>query len=207
MENIRTIGIVILAAGASTRMGRPKQLLQFRGRSFLRHATEIALASVCEPVVIVLGANAALIYEEVKTLPVVVVENQEWQQGMGSSIKVGINVIDHCSNNTDGVILLLCDQPFIDVNIINQLVKTFYANNKQIIASQYAQTLGVPALFGRQFFSELMNLDASSGAKQLIQKYINLVVPIPFEMGIVDIDTPQEYERIHHNSFLFERED
>jgi molybdenum cofactor cytidylyltransferase len=196
MTSTQSIGIVILAAGASTRMGTPKQLLHFQGRSFLRHTTEIALASVCEPVVIVLGANAEQIRHEVSALPVIVVENQEWRQGMGASIQVGIKTLTDESNNTDAVVLLLCDQPFISVNIINQLVEAFYTTAKPIIACQYAETLGVPALFERQFFLELMQLDAHSGAKQVINKYVDLVYPVSFEMGAVDIDTPQDYEKL-----------
>ncbi|BAZ10298.1 hypothetical protein NIES4071_21130 [Calothrix sp. NIES-4071] len=196
MKNAQPIGIVILAAGASTRMGTPKQLLHFRGRSFLRHTTEIALASVCEPIVVVLGANALQIRNEVATLSVTIVENHHWRQGMGSSIQAGIKTLESL-HNTDAVVLLLCDQPFISVDIINQLVETFYTTGKPIIASEYKQTLGVPALFSREILPELINLNTASGAKQVIQKYKNLVDKVSFELGAIDIDTPEEYEQLN----------
>lgn len=195
MKSKKQVGIVILAAGASTRMGTPKQLLQFQGRSFLRHTTEIALASVCKPIIVVLGAYAEQIRHEVAELPVVIVENHNWRQGMGSSIQAGIKMLEHDSN-IDGVMLLLCDQPFISVDIINQLVEAFYTTDKLIVASEYKQTLGVPALFSREMLPELINLNTSAGAKQIIQKYEKLVNRVSFELGAIDIDTPQEYEQL-----------
>ncbi|RUT00353.1 hypothetical protein DSM106972_074810 [Dulcicalothrix desertica PCC 7102] len=196
MKSLQQVGIVILAAGASTRMGTPKQLLNFQGRSFLRHTIEIALASVCKPVIVVLGANASQIRNEISELPVVIVENHNWRQGMGGSIQAGIKTLEH-NSNIDGAILLLCDQPFISVDIINQLVEAFYTTGKPIIASEYKHTLGVPALFSRQIFPELMNLNTASGAKQVIQKYNKLVHTVSFELGAIDIDTPEEYEQLN----------
>lgn len=196
MESLQQVGIVILAAGASTRMGTPKQLLKFQGRSFLRHTTEIALASVCKPVIVVLGANALPIRNEISELPVIIIENHNWRQGMSSSIQAGIKTLEH-NSNIDAVILLLCDQPFISVDIINELVEAFYTTAKPIIASEYKQTLGVPALFARQLFSELMNLNSASGAKQVIQKNEELVHKVCFELGAIDIDTPEEYEQLN----------
>ncbi|OKH42970.1 4-diphosphocytidyl-2C-methyl-D-erythritol synthase [Calothrix sp. HK-06] len=196
MKNLVQVGIVILAAGASTRMGTPKQLLKFQGRSFLRHTIEIALASVCKAVIVVLGANALQIRDEVSELPVVIVENHNWHQGMGGSIQAGIKTLEHDSN-IDGAILLLCDQPFISVDIINKLVEAFYTTEKSIIASEYKQTLGVPALFARHIFAELMNLNTASGAKQVIQKNEKLVHKVFFELGAIDIDTLEEYEQLN----------
>jgi molybdenum cofactor cytidylyltransferase len=189
-----TIGAVILAAGASTRMGTPKQLLYFKGRSLLRHTIEVA-AQECEPIVVVLGSHAEQIRNEIIQLPVVMVENQDWHLGMGASIRVGVNAVNHLSQNLEAVILLVCDQPFCD-RILNQLVSVYHTTRNPIIASQYAQTLGVPALFSRELFPELMNLDVEKGAKQIIQKYQHLVLSIPFEAGAIDIDTPEDYQRL-----------
>jgi molybdenum cofactor cytidylyltransferase len=197
MNSQPTIGAVILAAGASTRMGTPKQLLYFKGRSLLRHTVEVAIAQECEPIVVVLGAYAEQIRNEVSLsqLRVVVVENQDWKKGMGASIRVGVNAVNNLSENLEAVILLLCDQPFCD-RIINQLVSVYYTTRNPIIASEYAQTLGVPALFSHELFSELMNLDVEKGAKQVIQKYKHLVFSVPFEAGVIDVDTPEDYERL-----------
>lgn len=190
------VGAVILAAGASTRMGTPKQLLHFQGRSFLRHTVEVTVASVCQPIVVVLGAYVEKMRDEVSQLPVQVVENLQWHEGMGTSIGVGIAAISAAPEKIEAVVLALCDQPFISSDAINQLVESYRATGKEIIASEYAGTLGAPALFSHKFFSELMNLKAAAGAKQIIQKYNHEVFPVPFPAGVVDIDTPKDYEEL-----------
>lgn len=190
------VGAVILAAGASTRMGTPKQLLHFRGRSLLRHSVEVAIASVCKPIVVVLGANAEKMRHEVSQLPVQVVENPQWQEGMGASIRVGIAAINGASEKIEAAVLTLCDQPFVSSDLINQLVETYLATLKGIVACEYAGTLGAPTLFSRKFFPELMNLKAAAGAKQVINKYSDEVFPLPFAAGEVDIDTPEDYKQL-----------
>ncbi|NMG10448.1 nucleotidyltransferase family protein [Brasilonema sp. UFV-L1] len=190
------IGAIILAAGASTRMGQPKQLLQFQGRSFLRYSVEVVVASVCNPIIVVLGAYAEKMYQEVSQLPVLVVENPQWRDGMGSSIKVGMTALNAAAQKIEGVVLTLCDQPFISCDVINQLVAAYHSTGQGIIASEYAETLGVPALFSHKFFSDLTSLAAASGAKQVIKKYSHKVFSFPFAAGAIDIDTPQDYERL-----------
>jgi molybdenum cofactor cytidylyltransferase len=188
------IGAIVLAAGASTRMGQPKQLLQFQGRSFLRNTVEVVVASVCQPIVVVLGAYAEKMRPEVSQLPVQVLENPQWYDGMGASIRVGITALNSAAQEIEGVVLTLCDQPFISCNVINQLVAAYHSTGQGIIASEYAGTLGVPALFSRKFFSDLMNLEATSGAKQVIKKYSDEVFCVSFAAGAIDIDTPEDYE-------------
>jgi molybdenum cofactor cytidylyltransferase len=195
-DNISKVGIIVLAAGASTRMGTPKQLLQFRGRSFLRHCVEVAVASVCKPIVVVVGAFAEQMHPEISQLCVVVVENQEWQQGMSASIRVGITALLAICEDIEAVVVVLCDQPFVSSDVINQLVEISRTTDKAIVACEYAGTLGVPALFHRKFFSELMSFKAASGAKQIIKKYPQEVFPLPFAEGAIDIDTPQDYEAL-----------
>lgn len=191
-----TIGIIILAAGASTRMGKPKQLLPYQGRSLLRHITEIAIASKNQPVIVVLGANAEIIKPEICQLPVQIVENLQWASGMGSSIQAGIEAIKALGQNVEAVAIALCDQPFVSVQVINQLVEAYRRSDKAIVACEYAGTLGVPALFHHTFFSKLTNLKQGEGAKQIIKKYINEVTSIPFLQGKIDIDTPDDYKQL-----------
>jgi molybdenum cofactor cytidylyltransferase len=188
-----TIGIIILAAGASTRMGKPKQLLPYQGRSLLRHITEVAIASKNQPIVVVLGANAESIKPEICQLPVQIVENLQWASGMSSSIQAGVNAL---GQNVEAVVITLCDQPFVSPEVINQLVEAYRLTNKAIVACEYAGTLGVPALFHHTFFSQLMTLKQGEGAKQIIKKYINEVTSIPFLQGKIDIDTPDDYEQL-----------
>ncbi|MHC5677038.1 nucleotidyltransferase family protein [Nostoc sp.] len=191
-----TIAIMILAAGASTRMGTPKQLLLYQGRSFLQSITEMAIASVCQPVVVVLGANAEQIHPQIKQLPVKVVNNLDWAWGMSSSIKSGIELLNNLPEKIEAVVITLCDQPFVSHQIINQLVDTYYSTKKPIIACEYAGTLGVPALFSQRFFSELAALKETSGAKRVINNNLNEVFSMPFSLGDIDIDTLKDYEQL-----------
>jgi molybdenum cofactor cytidylyltransferase len=194
--NSRTVGLIILAAGASTRMGTPKQLLTYRGCSLIRHMAEVAIASVCQPIAIVLGANGERIKPEISQLPLQLVENQQWQEGMSSSIQVGLEALLAVNQHLDAVAIALCDQPFVSPQTLNQLVEAYHLTGKPIIASEYAGTFGVPALFSRTLFSELMNLKNTEGAKQLIKRHIHEVFSIPFPDGAIDIDTPKDYEQL-----------
>jgi len=189
-------GLVILAAGASTRMGRPKQLLLYQERSFLCHVVETAVASICQPIVVVLGAHAEQLKHEVSQLPVQVVENARWAEGMSSSIRAGILSLCAVPEKIEAAVLMLCDQPFVSPQIINQLVEAYHFTGKPIVASAYAETLGVPALFSSTLFSELMTLTEAEGAKKIIMKYTHEVLSVPFPEGVIDIDTPKDYEQL-----------
>ena len=159
------IAIIILAAGASNRMGKPKQLLPYQGRSLLRHTLESAIASVCKPIVVVLGANAQQIRSEVDEPSVRVVENPDFNLGMGSSIGCGILSLSTCYESIDAAVITVCDQPFLSAQIINNLVAAYYSTGKPIVASQYAGTLGVPALFKHIFFSGTSSKKRDGGCK------------------------------------------
>ncbi len=187
--------IIILAAGVSARMGRPKQLLTYGSRTLLRHAAETALASVCRPVLVVLGAYADQLHSEIDDLPVQQVVNERWAEGMGSSIRAGLEALKHYdrAGAAKAVVLMLCDQPFVTAAVINDLVMAYRSSGKGIIASEYGGTMGVPALFGREYFAELAALSGATGAKQIIAAHASEVVRVPFPKGITDVDTPEDY--------------
>ena len=190
--------IIILAAGASTRMGRPKQLLTYGSRALVRHAAEIAAASICRPILMVLGAYTNQLVSEIDGLPVRSVINERWADGIGSSVRVGVenlNTYDR-SDGIEALVLMLCDQPYVTAAVINDLVKTYYLRGKGIVASEYDGILGVPALFGRKYFAELAIIRGAAGAKQIIAAHLSDVVPVPFPMGIMDIDTPEDYRKL-----------
>ena len=193
--NSPTVGLIVLAAGASTRMGSPKQLLPYRGNSFVRHIVEVAIASVCEPIAVVLGAYAERIKPEINQLPIQIVDNQQWDEGMSSSIRVGIEALLAVNQNLEAVAIALCDQPFVSSQTIDQLIEAYHLTSKPIIASEYSGTLGVPVLFSHTLFSELMELKSNEGAKQLIKQHIHEVFSLPFSAGAIDIDTPTDYEQ------------
>lgn len=193
--NSSSVGLIVLAAGASTRMGTPKQLLLYRGRSFVRHITEVAIASLCHPIVVVLGANAERIKPEINQFPIQIIENKQWAEGMNTSIRVGIEALNTVNQNIEAVVIALCDQPFISSHTLDQIVEAYHLTGKPIVASEYAGTLGVPALFSRTIFSELMTLKSTKGAKQLIKKHVHELSRVPFPEGAIDIDTPEDYEQ------------
>ncbi|BAY09131.1 nucleotidyltransferase family protein [Calothrix sp. NIES-2098] len=191
-----TIAVMILAAGASTRMGTPKQLLPYQGRSLVQYITEIAIASVCHPVVVVLGAYAEQIRPEIARLPISIVENLDWARGMSTSINRGMQFLQNQPQNIEAVVILVCDQPFISTQIINRLVEAYHSTKKALVSCEYAGTLGVPALFNKMFFSELAALSGNRGAKQIINNHLDRVFSIPFTLGNIDIDTPKDYEQL-----------
>ncbi|HEY9608778.1 nucleotidyltransferase family protein [Allocoleopsis sp.] len=193
--NSSTVGLIVLAAGASTRMGTPKQLLTYRGCSLIRHITEVAISSVCQPIVVVLGANSERIQPEVSQLPVHIVENQQWEVGMSSSIRVGLQALLAMNPSLEAVAIALCDQPFVSSQTLDRIIEAYRVTGQPIIASEYAGTLGVPALFSHTLFSDLIALKSTEGAKKLIKKHIQQVLTVPFPEGEVDIDTPNDYEQ------------
>jgi molybdenum cofactor cytidylyltransferase len=190
--------LIILAAGASTRMGRPKLLLPYGSRTFVRHAAEIAAASVCRPILIVLGAYVSQLQSEINNLPVRSVINERWADGMGSSIQAGVGILQTCdrAESIEALVLMLCDQPYVTAAVINDLVMAYHLNGKGIIASEYDGTLGVPALFGREYFAELATLRGAVGAKHIIAAHASDVVPVPFPREMIDIDTPEDYRKL-----------
>ena len=215
------VGAIILAAGGSSRMGKPKQLLPYRGRPLIRHAVEQTLESACDCVFVVLGANASRIAEalekplpqgrgselsiEVRTEPrasasdiVILCMNDRWQEGMGTSVRTGVEAA--ISHQLDAVIIALGDQPLISPMVLNTLISIHKETGKPVVASRYAGVAGVPALFAKELFPELLQLPPSSGCKGLIEDHASQCVLIDCPEGELDIDTPDDYARAnpHH---------
>jgi molybdenum cofactor cytidylyltransferase len=183
-------------------MGTPKQLLLHEGQTLLRRAAETALASSCHPVVVVLGAQAEQVQVELDRLPVLIVENRRWEEGMSSSIRVGVEALVAEDEEVDGAVIMLCDQPFVTVGVINELVETHRQTGKPIVASEYGKACGVPALFSNELFVEIAALKGSQGAKQIIANHPRDLATVSFPEGAVDVDTPKDYEqlRAHRNN-------
>jgi molybdenum cofactor cytidylyltransferase len=193
------IGLILLAAGASTRLGRPKQLLYYHNKTLIRHSVEQAIASVCSPIIVVLGAYANSIRTELSDLNVPnieIIENAAWPAGMGGSIQAGMTALMSRSLAIEAVVLMLCDQPFVSTELIQQLIEVYRAKQPLIVASHYADTIGVPALFHHTLFSELTQLNGTIGARKIIQQFAHSMIAIPFPAGAIDIDTPTDYEQL-----------
>ncbi|MEX2189125.1 MAG: nucleotidyltransferase family protein, partial [Bacteroidota bacterium] len=172
--NNGAIHAMILAAGESLRLGSPKQLLLYRGTSLIRHLAKIALDSRANKVSIVIGANAPEIRAEVARLPLSVINNPRWQEGMSSSIHAAVSTV---GPDAAAILFLLSDQPLVSTPILNALIDSFKEYPDRIAACTYSNTLGVPALFPRSFFPDLAALTGDGGAKTVILKNSSSVTP------------------------------
>lgn len=187
----RKVAAIVLAAGSSRRMGRAKQLLPIRSSTLARRIVEQALASHVVATVVVLGAEADAIRESLAELPISFVENPRWAEGLGTSISAGLAAVQDC----DAAVILACDQPHVSAATINRLIAEHEATGRPIVASAYSDTLGVPALFAREVFDELLELAPEEGAKRLLQEHRDSVAAVDFPEGAVDLDTPADYQR------------
>jgi molybdenum cofactor cytidylyltransferase len=190
------VGAVILAAGASSRMGSPKQTLRFRGKSLLRRAALAALGAGCRPVIVVTGAHSELTRREFEGLDVREVLNTRWETGMASSIRAGVEGLVSADADVAAAVLMLCDQPHVTADIISGLVAAHRATGRPVIASTYGGSFGVPALFSRTLFAELTRLEGLSGAKEVIKRHASETHFLPFPSGEVDVDTPDDFSRL-----------
>jgi molybdenum cofactor cytidylyltransferase len=194
----QSIAIVILAAGESARMRLPKQLLPYKGRSLIRHTIDQAVASKANEVLVVLGANAPQIQESLRQANVTITVNSHWTEGMGSSIRAGIGAL---SESTEGAIISLCDQPFLTTSVFDNLIDSLASSGKSIAACEYDGTVGVPVLFSRKHFSQLMKLRGENGARVIVEQDRDDAVLVSFPEGSVDIDTPEDYRKFLETKF------
>ena len=193
---MRNLGAIILAAGGSSRFGRPKQLVKFRGETLVGRAVAAALGAACEKVVVVAGESSDAIQEELRETPASVVRNSEWGRGLGTSIRCGLQFLMASSRELNEIVLLACDQPFVSADVVADLIAEAQRSGKPIVASSYAETLGVPAFFNGSCFTALLDLPDESGAKALIESRRGEVGSVPFAEGAIDIDTPEDFERL-----------
>ena len=188
-------GILILAAGSSSRLGTAKQSLEYKGQTLLQRAVQTALSSNAELIAVILGANAETLRTTIHE-PVNIFLNPYWEEGMASSIRYGLNELIKADPRLTSVILMLCDQPYVDETIINQLMEQ--AAPGKIIASAYNGTIGPPALFDREFFPNLLSLFGHEGAKSILLNHPQAVISIPFPLGGIDIDTLTDYDALRN---------
>ncbi|MEM9671510.1 MAG: nucleotidyltransferase family protein [Bacteroidota bacterium] len=189
------ITTIILAAGEARRMGQPKQLMQIQDQSLVERAVRTA-QSVSEWVVVVTGAYQEQVRKEVAPLGVITVHNSQWASGMGSSISTGIQKAMSFSSVPGAVIIMLCDQPLVDEELLKQLIKVHKDTRKPLVASAYRDVLGVPAVFAEPLFRELLKLQGKIGAQKVIARYASEAASVDFPQGSDDVDTPEDYARV-----------
>jgi molybdenum cofactor cytidylyltransferase len=199
MAATENIAVVILAAGESSRMRQAKQLLPWGTSTLLGKAIKEALQSNSEKVYVVLGAKAESIQMQFNATDVTWILNKNWKNGMGSSISCAINYLVHLKTDYNGILIMLCDQPLIDVDYINKLISTFKRSNKGIVATAYKHSNGVPVLFDKKYLEDLSNLDGNMGAKQIIGDYSKDIIAINPNGKEKDLDTIEEYQQALKN--------
>jgi molybdenum cofactor cytidylyltransferase len=190
------VSVIILAAGGSTRLGRSKQSVLFAGETLLRRAVKTALFSGSwTEVIVVLGADSELAHDSLSDLTITQASNPQWKSGMGSSLRVGMKAMRH-RDETDAVIIMACDQPMVSAELLQNLAGVFESSDASIVASRYANTAGVPALFAKRHFDALDSLPDDQGAKLIIRKNPEAVATIDFPEGIVDVDTENDVAQL-----------
>jgi len=185
---MRSIGGIILAAGGSTRLGQPKQLLEFHGETLVHASVRAAQEGGCDRVCVVTGHAREAVEKAVADLRPLLVHNENWQRGMGSSVRVGVSAVQAAS----AFVLLACDQPAVDAEVIRSLIELHHRTGRAIVASHYSGTLGIPALFHASVFNELQTLPDDRGAKAVIERNIAEVTRLEFAAGALDVDSPHD---------------
>lgn len=190
------IAAILLAAGASTRLGQAKQLIRLGNESLLRRTARLALEAGCAPLFVVLGYEAERIRAELTGLDATAVVNDGWAEGMGSSLRCGMEAVRGMGTQPVGVLVLVCDQPKVTVEHLRRLLAEQDGGEARITASEYAGRLGVPAVFGRGFFAELLEMEGDRGAREVIRRHSASVNIVPWPEGEADVDRLEDLERL-----------
>ncbi|GGF06125.1 nucleotidyltransferase family protein [Flavobacterium limi] len=191
------IALVVLAAGYSKRMGQPKQLLPWRNSTLLGSVIKNTFSVEADEIFVVLGAHNNEIKEKTDLSQTIILINENWQQGLGSSIAFAIAEIDKNYPDINAVLFVLADQPFISQHHLNAIIELHNKEKEAIIITRKEDYRGVPVLFPRKFFSELILLSNDEGAKQIINRNKSEVREVITQDNVVDIDTFESYTELH----------
>jgi molybdenum cofactor cytidylyltransferase len=196
-EESPSLHAIVLAAGASTRFGSPKQLVRVDGRPLLHAAVSRAAEVAGHAVSVVLGAHAADLAPLLRHSPASIVINRDWSEGMASSIRAGVSRLP---GSCGGVMLVLADQAAVTSEDLRRLAASWRRQPEYIIAAQYGVTLGAPAIFPASYFRDLMELRGDRGAQSLFKRNPDRVVRVPMDSASIDIDTPEDLLRLDPGS-------
>ena len=192
-----SVAAIVLAAGASRRLGHPKQLLKVNGETLLERAVRLAKEAGAAPVLVVLGAHRDTIFASVQLSDAIAIVNENWEQGLATSIYAGMRALDAASATICGVLLMSCDQPRLTANHLRSLKEAFEMNSTPtIIASAYGGVRGVPAVFPPDTFAALCALRGDKGARALLDQSDCPTIALPFNGGEVDIDFPEDIAKL-----------
>jgi CTP:molybdopterin cytidylyltransferase MocA len=191
------LGAIVLAAGASRRLGQPKQLLMYGGETLLERAIRLANEAGAAPVVMVLGAYQEQIRRALRLNNASLAINDHWEQGIASSIHAGLAAQDSVGPDAEGTLILSCDQPRLTAIHLRNVLETFAAQMEpSIVASAYAGVLGIPAAFPRMVFPGLLALTGDQGARALLLQPPCPLLSVPFPGGELDIDQPDDLRQL-----------
>jgi molybdenum cofactor cytidylyltransferase len=195
------VWILILAAGRSERMGRPKQLLPLAGESMVRYVAGKALQAQANPVAVVCGKTHAEVHQQLLDLPVALIQNPHPEAGLSSSLQAGVRFVTE--RRGQAAVILLGDQPGVRPDVIRRVIGTYRERGCKIAQARYADGSGHPVLFDRNLFPELLKLQGDIGAKEVLARHradiCRVDVPEPMPR---DIDTPEQYEQVVKSMFL-----
>lgn len=186
------IAAVVLAAGGSSRLGRPKPLVREGGVSLVRRTVDAARDGGCDPVVVVVGGAADRVRVELSGLAVEIVENESWRAGQAGSVRVGVRALAG-RDEIDGVMLLVCDQPRLDADVVRRLLAAWDGAIGRRVAARYANVCGVPAVFHREWFDRLQRLSGDRGARDLLRGEPGTVA-VDWPDGAYDVDRPEDLD-------------
>jgi CTP:molybdopterin cytidylyltransferase MocA len=192
-----SVPAIVLAAGASRRLGQPKQLIKLSGETLIERAISLANEAGAAPVIAVLGAHYEIICASIALKDAILSINDQWERGIASSIHAGLRTLDAVAKDASGVLILSCDQPRLSAVHLRALIATFIAQNQAaIVASAYAGVHGIPAVFPRSMFAELLALRGDKGARALLINPPCPAIALNFEGGEVDIDEPGDLAKL-----------
>jgi molybdenum cofactor cytidylyltransferase len=194
-NKLRNISLILLAAGESSRLGTPKQLLMYKSKNLLQHTIDLT-QTVSLDTVLVLGAYSEEILEQVNTYDLKIILNMDWREGLASSIRCGLKEVLSLNPETEAVILILCDQPFLTTEILQQLLEKYNDSGLPIVHCNYGDATGPPTLFHKRMFPFLLKLKGHEGAKKVVSQFPDKVALVEFSGGKWDIDTAGDYEKI-----------
>lgn len=189
------VSVILLAAGSSSRMGQSKQLLPIHQTTLLQNAIDTAQQAVPGKLLVVLGARAHDHQRVLSSSTHDVVINDQWEKGMGNSLKFGLEKLLQIRPETEAILVMVCDQPAVTADHLQKLLQAYQEYPEKIICSSYANTRGVPALFPKIYFSKIKALADIEGARKIIQTEREFTEAIPLAHGEFDLDTPEDYQR------------
>ena len=193
---MNSVPALVIAAGSSSRLGQPKQLLVLDGETLLQRAIRIACESGASPVLVVLGAHLEQIEPGIDRSQATVVVNSGWEEGMASSIRLGIQALEAESPQAAGVLFMICDQPAVSAEHLRLLLASFRQDPATPVASVYAGKRGIPAIFPRPAFPSLLALRGDQGARRLLADPNRNVIELALDGGGLDIDRPEDLPRL-----------